>query len=94
MFKQYKLRDYNFRLVLWLIVLSTMGVLLVGSAQADLETRQIAGVVLGLTLMVILSLMDFSWILNFYWVIYGVNLILLGAVTSFSVNPVTEPPDG
>lgn len=83
MFKQYKLRDYNFRLVLWLIVLSTMGVLLVGSAQADLETRQIAGVVLGLTLMVILSLMDFSWILNFYWVIYGVNLILLGAVIIF-----------
>ena len=77
MLKQYKLRDYNFRLVLWLIALSTLGVLLVGSAEASLENKQLAGVILGVFIMLILSLIDFSWILNFYWIIYGVNILLL-----------------
>jgi len=77
MLKQYKLKDYNFRLVLWLIAISSMGVLLVGSAQISLQRRQLTGVIMGLILMVILSLMDFSWILNFYWILYVANIIML-----------------
>ena len=53
MFRQYRLRDYNFRLVLWLIVLSSLGVLLVGSADASLRNRQMAGVIAGLVVMLI-----------------------------------------
>lgn len=77
MFKFYRLRDYNFRLVLWLVMISSIGILLVGSARESLQTRQIAGVILGLIVMVIVSLIDFSWILNFYWVIYFGNIVML-----------------
>ena len=44
MLKQYKLRFYNFRLILWLLALSTIGVLLVGSARESLQNRQLFGV--------------------------------------------------
>ncbi len=77
MLRRYKLKNYNFRLVLWVLVLSAIGVILVGSAMKSLQTRQLAGVIGGVVIMVIVSLMDFSWILNFYWVIYGVNIVLL-----------------
>lgn len=83
MIRLYKLRDYDFRLVIALVVLSTIGVLLVGSADASLQNRQLMGLILGLAAMVIVSLMDFSWILNFSWVIYFLNILLLLAVRLF-----------
>ncbi len=86
MLKQYKLRDYNFRLVLWLIALSGIGVLLVGSAESDLQMRQLGGVTFGIIVMLIVSLIDFSWILNFYRIFYVVNLILLLAVILAGVS--------
>ncbi len=77
MLKQYKFRFYNFRLVILLLSISAIGVLLVGSAAADLKSRQIMGVVMGVVVMIIVSLMDFSWILNFYWLIYIFNIVML-----------------
>ncbi len=86
MLKLYKLRDYNFRLVLWLLMISGVGVLLVGSAMKSLQTRQLAGVLLGLVVMVIVSLMDFSWLLNFYWILYVLNIVMLLVVRFFGDN--------
>ena len=77
MLKQYKFRFYNFRLVILLLCISTIGVLLVGSAAQELRSRQIMGVVLGVVVMAIVSLMDFSWILNFYWLLYIFNIVML-----------------
>ena len=77
MLKQYKFRFYNFRLVILLLCISTIGVLVVGSAMESLRSRQIMGLILGLTAMVVVSLMDFSWILNFYWLIYLFNIVML-----------------
>lgn len=54
-----------------------MGILLVNSADPSLTKRQLMGVALGVVLMVIVSLMDYSWILNFYWIIYGLNIGML-----------------
>nr|WP_297874042.1 FtsW/RodA/SpoVE family cell cycle protein [uncultured Blautia sp.] len=83
MIRQYKLRDYNFRLVLAVLVLTFIGVLLVGSAEPALRNRQLAGMILGIMVMVTVSLMDFSWILNFNWVMYAGNLALLLFVILF-----------
>ncbi|MCI5529722.1 MAG: rod shape-determining protein RodA [Blautia sp.] len=83
MIRQYKLRFYNFRLVFFLLAISAIGVLLVSSARADLRNRQIMGVLMGIVLMVILSLMDYSWILNFQWIMYGANILMLLAVYAF-----------
>ncbi|MDO4491532.1 MAG: FtsW/RodA/SpoVE family cell cycle protein [Lachnospiraceae bacterium] len=77
MLRHYKLKDYNFILVLLLVTISTMGVLLVGSAEPDLQFKQMVGVIGGVILMVIISLFDYSWILTFYWLIYLVNLAML-----------------
>ena len=86
MIKQYKLRFYNFRLVLLLIAISSIGVVLVTSARADLRNKQLVGLILGLVVMVILSLMDYSWILNFQWIMYGVNIVMLLGVRLFGSN--------
>lgn len=83
MIKQYKLRFYNFRLVFFLLLLSTFGVQLVGIAASDLRSKQLMGVVLGVILMVILSLMDYSWIMNFQWIMYFFNIFMLLIVRLF-----------
>ena len=83
MIKQYKLRFYNFRLVIFLLAISTFGIILVGSAREDLRSKQLAGVIIGLVIMIILSLMDYSWISNFQWIMYGINIALLLIVRLF-----------
>ncbi len=83
MIKQYKLRFYNFRLVFFLLMLSLFGVQLVGIAAADLRNKQLLGVIMGVMIMVILSLMDYSWIMNFQWIMYFGNIIMLLGVRLF-----------
>ena len=77
MLKQYKLRFYIFRLIIFLLAISLIGVTLVGTAAENLKSKQFVGVILGLIIMVILSLMDYSWIMNFQWFMYGFNIIML-----------------
>ena len=77
MLKRYKLKNYNFLLVILLITISTIGVLLIGSAAREYQSRQLIGVITGLNLMVVISLIDYSWILNFSWILYVLNLVLL-----------------
>ena len=77
MLKRYKLKNYNFLLVILLITISTIGVLLIGSAAREYQSRQLIGLITGLILMVVISLIDFSWILNFSWILYVLNLVLL-----------------
>ena len=83
MFKLYRLKNYNFRLIIWLLMISGIGVLLVGSAKASLQSRQLIGVILGIVVMVAVSLMDYSWLLNFYWIIYVFNIVMLLIVRFF-----------
>ena len=83
MIKQYKLRFYNFRLVLFLVAISAIGIILVGSARDDLRSKQLIGVIMGLLIMTALSLLDYSWISNFQWILYGVNIVLLLIVRLF-----------
>ncbi len=80
MLRQYKLRDFHFTLVLWVVILSIIGIMVIGSAEQSYQSRQILGLVLGLILMLIFALVDYTWLLNFSWLFYGVMLILLAAV--------------
>lgn len=86
MLRQYKLSDYKFRLILWVIALSVLGILIIGSANDYYQTKQIQGLVLGIILMVVVSLFDYTWVLNFYWPIYIIGTALLAAVLLFGRN--------
>ncbi|MCI8491121.1 MAG: rod shape-determining protein RodA [Lachnospiraceae bacterium] len=77
MLKQYRLRNYNFRLILYVAALTVLGILVIGSARESVQNKQILGFALGLIVMVVISLMDFSFILRFSWLFYLLNIILL-----------------
>lgn len=84
--KKYNLKDYKFILVISVVLLSVIGILAVGSALPSAQPKQIAGVMIGIIVMLVISLIDFEWVLNFYWVIYAINIILLLCVKFFGVN--------
>lgn len=83
MLKHYKVRYYDFKLMIMVIALAVIGIIAVGSAQESLQTKQIAGFAFGLFLMLVISLFDYSVILNLYWLIYVANLALLLMVIFF-----------
>lgn len=83
MFRRYKLKNYNFRLILLVIMISGIGVLLVGSADSALQKRQLVGVIAGIVIMLVISFIDYSWLLNFYWLIYLLDILLLLFVVIF-----------
>lgn len=81
MLKRYSIRNYNFRLVIYLVALTVIGILVIGSAKDGVnQSRQIMGLALGLAAMIVISLMDYSFVLRFVWVWYVLNLLLLSAV--------------
>lgn len=77
---RYSIKDYRFSLVALVIALSIFGVFMVRSARPDFMNRQIMGVVLGIAAMVVISLIDYKWVLNLYWPLYGLNILLLLAI--------------
>ena len=82
----YNIKDYRFSLVILVTILSVIGVFMVRSASPDLMVRQIMGVVLGLAAMVVISLIDYKWVLGLYWPLYGLNLVMLIAVPIFGTE--------
>lgn len=80
MLRHYKIRNYNFKLFIMVIALAVIGIIAVGSADESLQSRQLAGFAVGVFLMIVLSLFDYSVILSFYWLIYILNLALLTLV--------------
>ena len=43
MLRQYKLKDYKFRLVLWVLILSVIGIMVIGSANSSYQMKQMIG---------------------------------------------------
>ena len=75
--KTYQLKNFKISLVALVLILSTIGILVVGSAKPAYQTKQIIGVILGVIAMLVVASIDYNWILNFSWVIYTINIILL-----------------
>ncbi len=82
MFHNYKVKNYNLRLVLALMALTILGIMVIGSADADKQGKQIIGMALGLVVMVIVSLIDYEFVLRFHYYYYaGAILLLLVVLT-------------
>lgn len=86
MFRQHGIRDflkdYDFKLIFLVVSLTVLGVLAIKSARPDLQGRQIMGMTLSIFVMLAASFVDYHFVLKFYWLIYILNIILLGLVLS------------
>lgn len=80
MFRNYRIRDYDFKLVAMILALSIIGIMAIGSAEESLQKRQLAGVVAGAIAMIIISFFNYSMILKLYWLMYIANIGLLALV--------------
>lgn len=83
MFKNYRIRDYDFKLIIMLTAISIIGILAIGSARESLQNKQLLGFVVGLFIMIVLSFFDYSFFLRFYWIIYVFDIALLLMVRFF-----------
>ena len=78
--KPYKLKDYKISLIFLVSALSVIGTQVVGSARESLQNKQIFGVIVGSIMMLVVSLIDYVWVLNLYWLIYAGAVGSLGMV--------------
>ncbi|MDD6804713.1 MAG: FtsW/RodA/SpoVE family cell cycle protein [Clostridiales bacterium] len=83
MLTPFQFRNYNFKLILYVICLSVIGVFMVGSARESLQQRQLGGVAFGIFIMLVISFINYSFVLKFYWLLYGLNICLLVLVAVF-----------
>ena len=67
--KPYQLKDYKFSLVITVLALTIIGIMVIGSAKHSVQSKQILGLCIGIVVMTVISLLDYSWVLNFYWFI-------------------------
>lgn len=78
-------RDFNFRLMAYVLILSVIGVLVVHSATANEHTqsllsttvKQIIGVGGGLIICIVLSLIDYHKLVKYSWVFYAMAILAL-----------------
>lgn len=83
MFKKYRLRDFDFRLVILVLLASGISVMAVGSANESYVKTQIIGIAAGFVAMLVIALFDYAWVLKFYWVMY-VGILGLLILTAYS----------
>ena len=83
MFSEYNFRNYNIKLLFSVLALNGVGLLVINSAVAGDQSyinRQLIGLFGGLVIAIVLSLIDYRYILKFSLVIYLVCITILLAV--------------
>lgn len=83
MFDEYNFRKYDIVLIILCIAISYLGIVFIQSANSSYVERQKMGLFIGLFFMVVFSLISYSFILKFYWIIYFFCIGLLVAVQLF-----------
>ena len=85
----YNFKNYNFRIIFYMLALSTLGVLVVASASGqDRATvlKQIVGVAIALVICIVVSLIDYHKYFKFSSIIYVGCVSLLLAVLLIGKN--------
>lgn len=78
MLKKYDFRRYNYWLVIIIMIVSLFGAFMIRSASAHADfKRQLIGLACASVIMLVVSLIDYNFILKLYWLIYIVNIALL-----------------
>ena len=86
MLKQYKFKNYHLQLILYVCALTVIGIFVIGSARPDLQPKQIFGFVVGICIMLVVSIMDYSFLMKFPWLYYALMMGLLIMVELFGKN--------
>ena len=85
-FLNYNLKKYNWRLLLLVIAATVLGLFVIESAADGYAKKQLLGMLVGLAGLIIVSFIDYNFILKFQWPIYFFAVVMLGAVLLFGVN--------
>ena len=82
---KYNIHMYNFRLVLYVWVLSIIGILVINSAADGFAAKQLIGFVGGSVVMIIFSLIDYNYIAKFEWFLceWCQKMVFIGAFWYF-----------
>ena len=86
MFRKYQLKNFNLILVAAVFTQTIIGILVIGSANYDYQNRQILGMVLGLATMLVVSVIDYEFVLQFHYLYYGMTILLLLSVLFFGTD--------
>ena len=85
-FEKYNIKNYQFGLVIFVVILSVFGAFMVDSARSGLFERQIMGVAIGFIAMIVISLIDYKFVLKYTWILYVISTVMLVAVLLFGVE--------
>lgn len=85
---KYSIRNYNFLLAIAAIALSVYGIFIIGSAKESVQSHQIQGLVLGVIVMIVISLVRYDLLLRLSWLYYvlAVGLLIMVEIAGESVN--------
>ena len=85
-FLNYNLKKYNWRLILLIILSTSFGLIVIESAANGYARKQLLGMIVGFIAMIIVSFIDYQFILKFQWAIYITAVVMLVAVLIFGVE--------
>ncbi len=83
MLKGYRLKDYNFKLVILVLIACVFGTIVIHSADSSYTRKQIIGVVGCLIIMVAVSLIDYHYYCKFWLILYALNIVMLLCLIPF-----------
>ena len=63
-FRTYKLKNLNIKLIFGVIALTIIGILVIGSANYEYQSKQILGMILGIIVMGFVALVDYDFVLQ------------------------------
>lgn len=93
-FSRYKLIKLNFRLIIYVLAVTIIGIIAIGSASQgeNYQFKQIVGFGIGIVVAFLVTLISYKIIFKFYWVIYliAVGGLLLVVVLGRTVLGATR----
>ena len=87
--RSYRIRNLNFRLIIYTVALSIIGINVIGSASDDASQpqKQLIGLIVGVFAMLILALVKYDFIARYYWLCY---IAAIGLLVLVLLNGVTR----
>lgn len=78
--RKYSILDYNFKLLLFIMVAIAFGTVIIVSVDGTKLTKQLIGAGVCILGMIIVSLIDYNFICKYYMALYIANIVMLGLV--------------